>query len=560
MFINTLADGDSMDKKFACKYCGNDLREDDLFCPYCGHKAEIVIPRSEDSVFCTECGEKNSVHESFCCFCGAKLNPDHVELEEEVASVDSIDVWEGDFPAIEEHTNNTTIPVRNVPLSNKPKNKALFDKVTDIKYDFSIADHEKRPPKTMDASTADPYEGTSDSCDEYEEYEVGRINRLYKWIWTICMCAALMIIFWPEISAFFTGENYQSVTAGQDYGNVDSERILESTVSPIRISMPTNAITMAPTAIPVGSVDINVTPAKSENGTMVVAYEEDFQLSWYASNAYCYNVSLEGSSGTITEQNTFQTSFNITAGNLSIGSYVFSVTAYNSSGIAGAAEKLCFDIVSANTYIELSDYLGTSLYSFASIIDGMREMAAAEGVDYSNGMVEAFSPFDLDCIAIIGLEQSSNYSICGVSVGQNLEEASNILSDAGWWIVATSDTQRDYQDSEGNAIFIWSENGSTVERISIFMSDDTLADLYPSYFDNDDDSAYAEDIVMITTGDVNIRKGPGTDYSSVGVIKADTVVAYHGNSIIDEGGVVWYNILYHGIDGWISSKYVELLD
>ena len=91
------------------------------------------------------------------------------------------------------------------------------------------------------------------------------------------------------------------------------------------------------------------------------------------------------------------------------------------------------------------------------------------------------------------------------------------------------------------------ENGNTVDSISIYLSDDTLADMYPSYFDYDDDwGTYTEDIEMVyTTGDVNIRKGPGKDYGSAGVIKADTVVTYLGNSSVDERGVVWYNILYN---------------
>lgn len=589
MHYNTLADGDSMDMKYVCKQCGNELQEDDLFCPYCGHKAEIVIPQPEDSVFCAECGAKNGVGESFCFSCGAKLNTDQAEPKKEVESDNPVDTNDGEcnHSDSEVSENCTTIPVRNAPLSNKPKNKALFDKNVEPKHGISMPKPEKQSAETADTSTVDAYDewldvNGVDPYDEYEEPEEDKISLLYrffyssaiKWIVAICICIFLIIIFWPNISGYFANDNSQQATASQNNSSIESERnfatvtvaatatpTMRPTSTPAPTATPTPVITAVPTAIPVGSVSIDITPANSVNGAMVVAYEDDLRLSWYANNAYYYDVSLQGSAGNVIARgtNTTETYLDITSGNLSIGSYVLFVTAYNSSGIAGSTEKLWFDIVSTNTYIELSDYLGTSLYSFAHNIDGMRDIGATDGVEYSNGIVMAYSPFDLDCITFIGLDRSSNYSICGVSVGQSLKEASNTLSDAGWWIIDQRDTSRDYQDSEGNTIFIWSENGNTVDSISIYLSDDTLADMYPSYYD-DDWGTYTEDIEMVyTTGDVNIRKGPGKDYGSAGVIKADTIVTYLGNSSVDERGVVWYNILYNGIDGWVSSKYSELL-
>lgn len=600
MHYNTLADGDSMDMKYVCKQCGNELQEDDLFCPYCGHKAEIVIPQPEDSVFCAECGAKNGVGESFCFSCGAKLNIDQAEPKKEVESNNPVDLYDDahDHSVEVARENNTSIHVGNTSSLNQLKSKALFEKHTKDtppKRGIILLEPEKRQDEVTDTSTVDPYDDWMDEeevdpfdewmdeeeIDTYDEHEESLDNKAYssdkvyssakKWVFAICIVIFLVII-WPDISgyirSYFTPISSKRATETQNNSHVEGERLFVSetmrpTSTPSPTATTTPVITAVPTAIPVGSVSIDITPAKLENGAMVVAYEDDLRLSWHANNAYYYDVSLQGAAGNVIVRgtNTTETHLDIASGYLSTGSYVIFVTAYNSSGIAGSTEKLWFDIASTNTHIELSDYLGTSLYSFAHSIGGMRDVSATDGVEYSNGTVMAYSPFDLDCITFIGLERASNYSICGVSVGQSLKEASNTLSDAGWWIIDQRDTSRDYQDSEGNTIFIWSENGNTVDSISIYLSDDTLADMYPSYFDYDDDwGTYTEDIEMVyTTGDVNIRKGPGKDYGSAGVIKADTVVTYLGNSSVDERGVVWYNILYNGINGWVSSKYAELL-
>ena len=61
-----------------------------------------------------------------------------------------------------------------------------------------------------------------------------------------------------------------------------------------------------------------------------------------------------------------------------------------------------------------------------------------------------------------------------------------------------------------------------------------------------------------TTGDVNLRSGPGLGYDSVGVIPAGTSVEYLGEVSTDERGVEWYHISSSGKTGWGSSKYVAI--
>ena len=58
-----------------------------------------------------------------------------------------------------------------------------------------------------------------------------------------------------------------------------------------------------------------------------------------------------------------------------------------------------------------------------------------------------------------------------------------------------------------------------------------------------------------TEGQVNVRKGPGLDYTSVGTMKAGKVLEFDKTSK-DERGVIWYHVK----GGWISSKYTAQIE
>ena len=221
---------------------------------------------------------------------------------------------------------------------------------------------------------------------------------------------------------------------------------------------PTSTPTSTPTALPLGSVEIGIAQPGFENDRNTVSCEDSFGLTWHANYASYYDISLRDSTGNVImgDTGTTKTRLDIASGYLSTGAYTFQVTPYNSNGIAGSMDWIWFNVVSMNERIELSDYLGTDFYSFVHKIDGMRDIGATDGVEFSNGAVTAHSPFDLDCITYIGLESSSNYSICGVYIGQKMEAATDVLTDDGWRIVDGRENGKDYMDSVGNTVFIWS--------------------------------------------------------------------------------------------------------
>lgn len=67
--------------------------------------------------------------------------------------------------------------------------------------------------------------------------------------------------------------------------------------------------------------------------------------------------------------------------------------------------------------------------------------------------------------------------------------------------------------------------------------------------------AFAE---VYTTGNVNLRKGPGLNNDTMGSVPEDTELEYLGAISTDERGVDWYKVDYKGKTAWISSKYSEL--
>lgn len=64
---------------------------------------------------------------------------------------------------------------------------------------------------------------------------------------------------------------------------------------------------------------------------------------------------------------------------------------------------------------------------------------------------------------------------------------------------------------------------------------------------------------VLTTGKVWLRTGPGLDYDRVSILSAGKTFDYLGESSVDGRGVTWYKVSAGGKEGWISSRYSELI-
>lgn len=71
--------------------------------------------------------------------------------------------------------------------------------------------------------------------------------------------------------------------------------------------------------------------------------------------------------------------------------------------------------------------------------------------------------------------------------------------------------------------------------------------------------AAAERFVRITGGTVNVREAPGTGSRVLGVARRDERLAYLNDSR-EAGGRPWHRVAFAGREGWVSSRYGELME
>jgi len=61
----------------------------------------------------------------------------------------------------------------------------------------------------------------------------------------------------------------------------------------------------------------------------------------------------------------------------------------------------------------------------------------------------------------------------------------------------------------------------------------------------------------VTTGDINVRSAPGIDARVLGIARNGSRLLYQGESK-EVDGRLWYLVEYHGVNGWISSKFSHI--
>ena len=65
--------------------------------------------------------------------------------------------------------------------------------------------------------------------------------------------------------------------------------------------------------------------------------------------------------------------------------------------------------------------------------------------------------------------------------------------------------------------------------------------------------------VKITGGRVNVRSAPGTTSRDIGTVHKGDILIYQG--VTEEAeGKPWYLVIYANTNGWVSSKYAELVE
>jgi hypothetical protein len=68
------------------------------------------------------------------------------------------------------------------------------------------------------------------------------------------------------------------------------------------------------------------------------------------------------------------------------------------------------------------------------------------------------------------------------------------------------------------------------------------------------------DLRVKATGQVNVRNQPGLAGASLGTFASGGIVDYLGETRTDERRVEWYKISFKEDEGWVSSKYCDLIE
>ena len=117
-------------------------------------------------------------------------------------------------------------------------------------------------------------------------------------------------------------------------------------------------------------------------------------------------------------------------------------------------------------------------------------------------------------------------------------------------------TGRISTDSRGIDWYSVSYKGGEYWVSSVYAS---IGGSYSSSSSSSSSSGYGSGTVVGTSGDSNVRTGPGLGYSKTGyVLHQGASATFLGDKSVDGRGVVWYRISYAGITGWVSSMYTTL--
>lgn len=246
----------------------------------------------------------------------------------------------------------------------------------------------------------------------------------------------------------------------------------------------------------------------------------------------------------------------------------------NTEYAADMAQQAAF-VVDTENLIELTPYLGTSFSEYIARFDDMEDLGYTDGTGYANKDHEvgtqwaSYSDYEYDSISYIGINRKCNYSLCGIYPTMNGDDAMRILLQNGWMISRKNMQGYSFEDAYGNYIDYWMDDNVTVSSVSYIVSWDISDAIDRGIYDSFEEAmdvlrggtniSNAETSMAYTTGNVNLRSGPGLGYDTVGSIGSGTYIEYLGDSSIDERGVAWYYVYYNGMTGWSSSKYVDLM-
>lgn len=225
------------------------------------------------------------------------------------------------------------------------------------------------------------------------------------------------------------------------------------------------------------------------------------------------------------------------------------------------AEQAAF-VVDPENMTDLSAVLGMPLDEIPAVFEDARKEDYSDGPAYSisGAVLSGFSTWRI--VDGIQLSEKSNYSILGVYITMDGNDAMRDLLKSGWTIIEKADGRMHFNDANGNTLGFWTNGQGAITDIWFDIHFD-IAQLVAdgaysaqNIFGAPEQSASAAS--ARTTGDVKMRSDAGLNYETIMVVPGNVTVEYLGQSKTDSRGVEWYFIRYNGQSGWCSSKFIEL--
>lgn len=588
-----------MNGERVCGRCGGVLQEAETFCPYCGCRVEQAADLPESGCFCMACGARNRAEDVFCVECGARLSGAEEEAQAaEAQEAELPPVTEPETPeepaAAEETVLCAGCGARNGvgdifcavcgkrlhALGAADQAKAFPEQPV-----YGEADEETDPyasqKEAREAEPTRPHERASDRPTNAEKRSRQSLAVGILWgvfgLLVLLICWLLLV---DGIKQALTKDEQTELGTAQPEAETEMETEQPEADAPSPTSAQTSSASSEPVSIDEIVLTTNgTTETVTWNKNLWQIWTDDGgEIRWYGENTVSYDVVLKTlSDGRVIIQSTRQSEngIKLDPGALEWDDYALEIIPYDANGTAGKMTTMYINADDRPT--ELFDFLGGTREKLTAAKGGEWKKSDQEDGDEADQFVRkdlellAATPLDLNCVTHIEVngrikwtwEKGGNCTVCGLNYHMAMDDALELLQEAGWRLTRSETTinqektRKHYQDADGNMLSVVFEEEKVV-KASLTLSESILAEKYAA--SGVQQAASQATGTLRTTGDVNIRTGPGREYAIVGMIRADSTASYQGESRTDERGVVWYRIAWDGKEGWVSSKYAELMN
>ena len=118
---------------------------------------------------------------------------------------------------------------------------------------------------------------------------------------------------------------------------------------------------------------------------------------------------------------------------------------------------------------DLSSLMGRNIYEVAAEVPGMTDSGGTDGTTgFQNDCLAVSTDYDSELIRFVALDGESGFTLWGVSVGMDREEARDTVLGFGWSVLSETENRILFEREDGSQLSVYAEDGRTVSGISLF--------------------------------------------------------------------------------------------